>query len=53
MEVIQAWLAEGEDVEPPVAEVTFFTVSEEEGQVVVTLTGLPDLANPTWGVILD
>lgn len=53
MEVIKALLGEDEEVEPSVAEATFFTVSEEEGQVVVTLTGLPDLADPTWGMILD
>ena len=53
MEVIKALLGEGEDAEPSVAEATFLTVSEEEGQVVVTLTGLPDLSDPTWGVILD
>lgn len=53
MEVIQALLGEVVDAEPPVAEATFFTMSEVEGQVVVTLTGLPDLADPTWGLILD
>lgn len=53
MEVVKALLCEGEDAEPLVSEVTFFTLSEEEGQVVVTLTGLPDLADLTWGVILD
>ena len=45
MEVIKALLGEGEEVESSVADATFITVSEVEGQVVVTLTGLPDLDN--------
>ena len=43
MEGIQALLGEGEEVVSSFAESTLFTVSKEE-QVVVGLTGLPDLA---------
>lgn len=34
MEVIKALLGQGEEVESPVVDATFFTVYEEEGQVV-------------------
>lgn len=53
MEVITALLGEPEDGDPVVTDATFFTVRKEDDQVVVTLTGLPDLADPTWGVIFD
>ena len=53
METITALLGQPEEVEPVSPDATFFAVGEEDGQVVVTVTGQPDLANPTWGVILD
>ena len=52
MEVIKALFSEFEDDESTAADATFFTVGEEDDQVVVTLMGLPYLADPTWGVIL-
>lgn len=53
MEVITVLLGEPEEGKPVVTDATFFTVKEEDGQVVVTLTGQPDLADPTWGMIFD
>ncbi len=53
MEVITALLGEPEEGEPVVTAATFFTVREEGEEVVVTLTGVPELVDPTWGVIFD
>lgn len=52
MEAVNTFLGQAQDAESTAADATFFTVSEGE-EVVVTLADVPDLADPTWWVILD